>query len=350
MKIDVTDMHTAGEPVRIVTGGYPELMGSTIIDKKNYASRHYDALRRALMLEPRGHAEMFGMIPVKPTTDGAAIGALYIHTTGYSTMSGHGLIAFCRWALETGQVPLKEPVTTFGVELPCGVIEVTCHISNGKVISTSFDSVPAFLSHRDQSVLVPSLGDVKIDIAYGGAYYAILSASSINLSFEHTPVEELVRVTTEINDSARRSVAINHPDEPDFGYLFGTILTDDATAQQDSFHLCIFAGRQIDRSPTGGGVIARMARDHARGLIATGETRAFYGPTPIPFEAEILRQDIWHGQPTVTVRVSGSASFVGQSSFIIDPSDSLTYGFNLPDTYAGLRSDMERQPPSAAQA
>src|SRR3712207_1223010 len=160
MELHVTDMHTAGEPVRIVTGGYPELRGATILDKRREARELHDHLRRALMLEPRGHAGMYGVIPVKSSTPDAVIGALFTHNEGYSTMCGHATVALGRWLVESGQVPAVAPETCFALELPCGVVKVACQVEDGRVVSTAFDSVPAFLSHRDVDVQVEGLGTV----------------------------------------------------------------------------------------------------------------------------------------------------------------------------------------------
>lgn len=342
MKLEITDLHTAGEPVRIVTGGYPDLPGATILEKIEAARRDHDALRRVMMQEPRGHADMFGMIPVRPSAPGAAIGALFIHHSGYSTMSGHGLIAFSRWAVESGRVTMTEPETRFGLELPCGVVQVTCAIRNGKVAATHFDGVPSFLSHRDTAVEVPGRGGVVLDIGYGGAFYAILPASSLGFDFFAAPFDEMVAAARAINDAARAQVKIVHPDAAEFGYLFGTILTDDAPTDRPTYHLCVFAGNQIDRSPTGGGVTARMARDHARGLIKPGVPRKFYGPTPVPFEATVLgpaAQGPAGGavKDAVTIRVAGNAAYLGRSTYVIEENDPLTRGFALPDTYGALR-------------
>lgn len=336
MRLEITDLHTSGEPVRIVTGGYPDLPGATILEKIEAARKDYDVLRRIMMQEPRGHADMFGMIPVNPSAPNAAIGALFIHHSGYSTMSGHGLIAFSRWAVESGRVPMCEPETRFGLELPCGVVQVTCTVKDAKVIATTFDGVPSFLSHRDIAIEVPGHGSVSLDIAYGGAFYAILPAAAVGFDFFASPVDEMVAAARAINDAARAQVTITHPDAVEFGYLFGTILTDDAPTDRPTYHLCVFAGNQIDRSPTGGGVTARMARDFARGTINAGVARKFYGPTPVPFEATVIGRARGSVKDAITVRVSGSASYLGRSTYITEEDDPLTHGFTLPGTYAEL--------------
>ena len=336
MELHVTDMHTAGEPVRIVTGGYPELTGATILDKRREARERHDHLRRALMLEPRGHAGMYGVIPVKASNPEAVAGALFMHNEGYSTMCGHATIALGRWLVETGQVPAAAPETRFAVELPCGIVTVACRVESGRVVSTAFDSVPAFLSHPDVEVQPEGHGTVRLDIAYGGAFYAILPSSALGLDFFKTPIVNLVRAATAITDAVRASVPITHPEADDLGFLYGTILTDDALVSAPSYNLCVFAEGQIDRSPTGSGVTARMARDHARGLIGARQERTFHGPTGIPFRASVKSAVDGPAPESVTVRVSGISAFSGRSTFVIEPADPLAHGFALPRAYGEL--------------
>lgn len=337
-RIEVVDMHTAGEPVRIVVGGYPPLAGATILEKRQQALRQHDALRRALMLEPRGHAGMYGVIPVRPSVAGADFAALFTHNEGYSTMCGHATIAIGKWLVESGRIPAVEPETRFGLELPCGLVDVRCAVQGGRVVSTAFDSVPAFLSQRDVRIDVDGFGNVTADLSYGGAFYLILPASTLGLDFFETPLERLVAAGTAITAAGRAQLAITHPEAADLGFLYGTILTDDAPPPEPSYNLCIFAEGQIDRSPTGSGVTARMARDHARGLVAAGVERRIFGPTGIPFSAAVVEQLDGPVEGAVRVRVSGQSAYSGTASFEIHPDDPLGFGFTLPDNYAAARS------------
>jgi len=336
-RLTVLDMHTAGEPVRIVTGGYPELSGRTILDKRREARKRHDDLRRALMLEPRGHAGMYGVIPVRPHAPGADFAALFIHNEGYSTMCGHATIAIGKWLVESGQVAASGPSVTFGLELPCGVVTVHCRVEGGRVTETAFESVPAFLSRQDASFEVPGFGRVVCDIAFGGAFYAILPASGIGLDFFETPLAELAAAGTAITAAGRKALDIVHPEEADLGFLYGTILTDDAPPPEPSYNLCIFAEGQIDRSPTGSGVTARMARDWARGLIGAGARREIIGPTGIGFRAALAEPVAGPTGPAIRVRVAGNAAYCGTATFDIDPQDPLGCGFVLPENYDALR-------------
>jgi trans-L-3-hydroxyproline dehydratase len=213
---------------------------------------------------------------------------------------------------------------------------VSCDVEGGKVRATRFVSVPAFLAQADIVLDVPGLGEIRCDLAYGGAYYMILPASAIGCDLFDTPLEELVALATRITDAGRAQVAIEHPQAPDLAFLYGTILTDDAAGTEPTWNLCIFAEGQIDRSPTGSGVTARMARDHARGLIDAGVERSFYGPTGLPFTGKVIVDDTLPPQQ-VRVEVGGQASFIAQATFEIAPDDPLRHGFALPGRLRDLK-------------
>lgn len=329
------DLHTAGEPVRIVTGGYPRLQGGTILDKRREARARHDHLRRAMMWEPRGHAGMYGVIPVEPTHPDAAFGVLFTHHEGYSTMCGHATIALARWAVETGRVPVSEPVTRFAVEAPCGLIWVEAQVSGGEVGSASFESVPAFVLARDLEVSVPGLGAVTADIAYGGAFYAILPAQGLGLDPARAKLEEVVAAAGALTDAIRAGTTITHPHDPELGFLYGTIVTDGAAPPGESANLCVFAERQVDRSPTGSGVTARMALDVEKGLIGMGEERRFRSITGGVFTGEALERGHVGPHRAVIVRVGGQAHWMGRGEFIVAADDPLGHGFALPATLSG---------------
>jgi trans-L-3-hydroxyproline dehydratase len=324
------DYHTCGEPVRIVTEGYPALDAPTILGKRRQAREHHDHLRRAMMLEPRGHAGMYGVIPVAASHPEAAFGVLFTHNEGYSTMCGHATIALGRYAIEHGRVALVEPVTRFSIEAPCGLVRLSCKVRGGKVGTVTFESVPAFAHALDLVVDVPGLGPVTTDIAYGGAFYCILPASRLRLDLFETPVSEIVEAAGRLTDAVRVTLPIAHPTETDLGFLYGTIVTDEAGPDETSFNLCVFAERQIDRSPTGSGVTARMALDHARGLVPAGKERLFRSITGGTFSGKVVGPADVPAQGAVTVVVGGTSHFSGTSHFVIEPHDPLGHGFALP--------------------
>lgn len=326
--LDVIDMHTAGEPVRIVVGGYPNLQGRTILDKRRDAILNHDDLRTAMMLEPRGHAGMYGVIPVDPSLPGAALAVLFCHASGYSTMCGHATIALGRWAVESGRVPHDGASARFGLELPCGLVDVEAKVERGRVSSVSFESVEAFVERRDLALDIESHGRVLCDICFGGAYYAVLPAARLGLHFEDG-LPALIAAGKKVFAAARAAYSPVHPEAEDLSFLYGVILTDAAGPLATTRNLCLFGEGQIDRSPTGSGVTARMALDLLSGRIPEGASRRFTGPTGGPFEATARRIADFHGREAVRVRVSGQAYYSGRSRFVMEPADPLRDGFLL---------------------
>ncbi len=245
-------------------------------------------------------------------------------------MCGHATLALAKWAVETGRIAVSEPETRFAIEAPCGLIAITAHVRGGVVTEASFASVPAFVDRRDLGVQVPGFGLVICDIAYGGAFYAIAPASAFGLAFGSTPLERLVEAGSALTDAIRSTIPVVHPEEPDLGFLYGTIITDKAVVPHESANLCIFAERQIDRSPTGSGVTARMALDHAKGLVMSGISRRFRSITGGVFTGEVIAATHAGDHPAVTVRVSGTAHWMGRGEFLIEADDPLGHGFQLP--------------------
>jgi trans-L-3-hydroxyproline dehydratase len=329
----VTDMHTAGEPVRIFTGGIPELQGKSLLDKRRFARDRLDAVRRRLMLEPRGHGAMYGVWPTEPDLPEAALAVLFTHCEGYSTMCGHATIALGRWVLDEGIVAKRAPETRFVLQCPCGPVAVSAEVGDdGRVGRVAFDSVPAFAHLLDAEVAVPGFGRVRVDVSFGGAFYAVLPASRLGLDLRDSPYDDLVRAGQAVTAAGRAQVQIAHPVEPDLGFLYGTILTDDAVPDAPTYNLCIFGGGQVDRSPTGSGATARMALDRACGGIGPGAVRAFHGLSGLPFVAE-LREETDAG---VVVRVAGEAHYSGTAEFVCEPDDPLADGLEIPERLGDL--------------
>lgn len=333
------DMHTAGEPVRIVEAGYPELRGATILEKRRDALARHDHLRRALMLEPRGHAGMYGAIPTPACSPEADFAVLFTHQEGYSTMCGHATIALGRWAVDSGRARLREGRAAFKLEAPCGVVDVEVR-RQGDATHVTFESVESFASHLDQEVDVPGLGGVRFDIGFGGAFYAVLPASRIGLPLMQAPLEELVRAGAAITAAVRAAIPITHPQAPDLGFLYGTILTDDvalgAHGGRPSYNLCVFAEGQIDRSPTGSGVTARIALAAARGEMQVGQSCEIRGVAGQGFAGTLARTRGGGRETLSRVKVGGSAFYAGRSEFVCEAADPFAYGFALPRRFADL--------------
>ena len=322
--IRTVEMHTGGEPVRIVVSGYPPVPGDTILAKRRHARDHLDHLRRVLILEPRGHFDMYGVIPVEPDDPAADLAVLFMHNEGYSTMCGHATIALGRWAVDSGIVPAVEPVTRLAIQVPAGLVQVAVEVSGGHTGAVRFESVPAFVAADAVPVDVAGHGVVQIDVAFGGAFYALAPASVFGLDVRTSPVRDLVDAAWAVTTAVAAAVPLQHPD-PDLGFLYGTILTDGADAWSDAptANVCVFADRQVDRSPTGSGVTARIAVQHARGQIPLGVEREFESLTRSTFTGRAVREVMAGDRPAVIVEVGGRAHYTGEAIFTAEDDDPL---------------------------
>lgn len=332
--LDVLDMHTGGEPVRIVRGGYPPVVGATILDKRRYAHEHLDHLRRFLMFEPRGHADMYGALLVAPSLPGADLAVLFLHNAGYSTMCGHAVIALGRYAVDYGLVEKTEPVTPVGIECPCGLVRAAVEVredGGGQSGRVAFESVPAFLAASGVRVDVPGVGTVIADVSYGGAFYALADAAQFGLDMRTSRVRDLVDAATALTEAVRASVPLEHPEHDDLAFLYGSILTDGRERPEDgpSRNICVFADAEVDRSPTGSGVTARMAARVAKGTVALGERCLFESVTGAVFEGEAVAMTRCGEHPAVTVRVSGQAHYSGTARYWLEAGDAIGLGFLL---------------------
>jgi trans-L-3-hydroxyproline dehydratase len=323
MILSTVEMHTGGEPTRIVVDGWPAFSGKTLLDKRREARERHDHLRRGLMREPRGHDGMYGALLVEPDHPDADLAVLFMHNEGYSTMCGHATIALARWAVDSGRVAGP----TVRLQCPCGLVVANVD-GDGRV---RFESVPSFVQALDRIAPTSTWGPVTIDIAYGGAFYVFLPASSIGLDLRTSPMRAIVDAGEEIARAAAKAIPIEHPDEPDLAFLYGTILTDGGDGKDaPSRNVCIFAGRQIDRSPTGSGVSARMALQVARREATLGERRRFESCTGAIFTGAALRDAPPVGpRKAVIVEVGGIAHLTGEAKFRFDADDPLREGFSL---------------------
>jgi len=327
-KITTIDAHTAGEPFRVVTSGFPALDGATILEKRRFVKAHYDHLRTALMLEPRGHADMYGCLVTPPVTREADFGVLFMHNEGFSTMCGHGIIAITTVALECGLVPLQAPQTTLRIDTPAGLVTASAQIENDRVISVSFRNVPSFVLGLDQVVEVPGLGPVGYDLAFGGGFYAYVDVADVGLKVSPGHVHALIDTGMAIKRAVMANRPIPHPFEEDLSFLYGTIFVDEPQgAGAHSRNVCIFAEGEVDRSPTGTGVSGRLAIHHARGEIGPGEPIVIESIIGTSFRCAVAEEVRFGPHPAIIPEVEGSAYITGRHEFLIDPRDPLKAGF-----------------------
>ncbi len=329
-KITTIDAHTEGEPLRVITGGYPDLPGDTILDRRRYAKEDFDYLRTALMWEPRGHADMYGCVIVPPVTDRADFGVLFLHNEGYSTMCGHGIIAVTKVAVECGLLPMLSPETTVRIDTPAGLVTSFAHVRNGKVVDVRFHNVASFVDTLDAIVEVPEVGLVKYDLAFGGAYYAFVDAASVDLECVPEQCGDLITKGKQIKRAIMETATINHPIDPDLSFLYGVIfIGPPVDADADSRNVCVFAEGEVDRSPTGTGISARMALHYARHEIEIGEPMVIESILGTRFTASVVSETQLGPYPAIIPEVKGRAFITGRQEFLIDPDDPLQRGFIL---------------------
>jgi trans-L-3-hydroxyproline dehydratase len=326
--IRTVDAHAEGEPLRVVFDGVPTLEGRTQLERRRFAKENADALRTALMWEPRGHADMYGCILTPPASPTADFGVLFLHNEGYSTMCGHGIIAVTTVVLETGLLPMQEPETVLRIDTPAGLVTARAEVRDARVASVAFENVLSFVSQLDAWVDVPSLGRVPYDLAFGGAFYAYVNADELGLRLDAGNARALIEAGMAIKQAVMQSRTIEHPTDPDLGFLYGTIFV--GKPQQPDSHsrnVCVFAEGEVDRSPTGTGVSGRLAIHYARGEIAIGQPIHIESIIGTRFRGRVLDASTLAGHPAIVPEVQGRAFLTGRHEFSLDPADPLVHGF-----------------------
>lgn len=328
--LETIEMHTCGEPLRVFTGGLPEIGGNTILEMRRFFMQNLDHLRKAAMFEPRGHADMYGAVITPPVTEGADFGTFFMHNEGYSTMCGHAIIALTKLALDSGMVSREgiEPVVE--IDAPPGRIQAMAKMENGLVKSVSFTNVPSFMLIADEVVEVPGIGRVKFDVAFGGAFYAFVDAGELGLKLEAVDYSKLIDYGRRIKMAVMENFSIEHPFEDDLGFLYGTIFTGSPLNPANwSRNVCIFADGEVDRSPTGSGVSARAALHYAKRELGMAERVTIESIIGTTMDVEIVEEVEYGGYRAVIPRVTGSASYTGRNRLWIDPADRIGDGFIL---------------------
>ena len=325
--IRTLDAHCAGEPIRIILGGFDGMKGNTMLERRHWAVENIDRIRTSLMWEPRGHREMYGCFVTDPVTDNADFGVLFLHNEGFSTMCGHGVIAVATVAVQVGLVTVTEPETVVRIDTPAGLVTAHIGVKNGNPGPVRFHNVPSYVEALDQIVEVPGFGPVTYDLAFGGAYYAYVQAQPLGLKCTIDELPRLVALGMDIKRAIMGSRAIKHPFDPEMGFLYGTIFIAPPLGKADSRNVCIFADGQVDRSPTGTGVSGRLALEFARGKISVGDTLVIESVIGTIFAGTVVRATTYGMYAAVIPEVMGSASITGRHEFLIDPRDPLKYGF-----------------------
>ena len=318
--VSVVDYHTGGEPFRIVTGGAPPLEGATILERRRFAREHVDHVRRLLVFEPRGHADMYGCHVVPPNDDDADLGVVFFHNEGYSTACGHGTIALVTWALDAGVVGRREGENRVVVDVPSGRLETWAHVEDGRVRSVRFRNVPAFVWAEG----VEAAGR-EVDVAFGGAFYA-----SLEERVEPRELTRLIELGRAIKAELESAREVVHPLEPELRDVYGVIFwQEEGASPLTQRNVTVFADGEVDRSPCGSGTSARLALLDAQGRLPRGESLRHLSIVGSEFTGRVVGDADVAGRPAVVTEVEGSAYRTGHAEFELDPEDPLREGFLL---------------------
>ncbi|MCP4591905.1 MAG: proline racemase family protein [bacterium] len=330
LPFSIIDAHAAGEPLRVVVRGLPEIPGETITEKLRYFRGHFDHLRGGLTWEPPGHADMYCAVLTPPVTSDGDLGVLFLQTRGYSSMCGHAIIALTKVVLDTGIVDREGDDPVLKLDTPVGRVVAVGHRARGRVATVSFTNVPSFVYLAGAEVAVPGIGPVAYDIAFGGAYYAICDATQLDLEITRAEYPRLIETGMAIKRAIAAEVTIESPCAADFGFLHGTILVGPPANQyHHSRNVCIFGDGELDRSPTGAGVSARAALHHSRNELAVGEIVTIESVIGTSFDLRIREKVAFADHDAIVPEVTGNASIVGHGELCFDPTDPLRHGFLL---------------------
>lgn len=331
LQIKTIDMHTGGEPLRIIVDGYPEIPGGSVLEKRRYLKEHLDHLRKLLMHEPRGHADMYGCLIVEANDREADFGVIFLHNEGYSTMCGHAIIAISKLAVHQQWVKIEQPETRILIDAPCGRITAFAKVKSGSVESVRFHCVPSFVLGLDEKIEVPGLGKIQFDLAFGGAFYAYVQASSIGLALNQNNYPAIIERGRQIKQSLlKANWPVRHPFEKELSFLYGVIFIDDSSnVGIHSRNVCVFADGEVDRCPTGSGVSGRIAIHHARGDISLEDSILIESITGSIFRGRVVKTLDYGKYSAVIPEVEGRASITGQHHFVLDPKDIFPEGFFL---------------------
>ena len=327
--IIAVDSHTEGMPTRVITGGVGVLPGATMAERRQWFMANSDDLRTLLMFEPRGHASMSGSILQPSTRPDADVGVLFIEVSGLLPMCGHGTIGTATVLVETGMVPVTEPVTRIRLDTPAGLVVADVAVVDGAARSVTLQNVPAFALALDQHVAVPGFGEVGYDMAYGGNFYAIVELEKLGLPFDRAAKNELLSAGLAIMEAINTQNPPEHPLRPDItGCHHVYLAAPGSTAEHSRHAMAIYPG-WFDRSPCGTGTSARMAQLHARGELALDAdfiNESFIGTS---FTGRLIEQTEVGALDAVVPTITGRAWVTGTAQYLLDPTDPFPAGFLL---------------------
>lgn len=333
LSINTIDLHTEGEPLRVVVNGFPKLKGTDVLSFRRDFQNHYDHLRMLLINEPRGHRDMYGCVLTPANDSNGHFGVVFFHNEGYSTMCGHAIIALTTLVLEMDWIEISKGVNNIVIDTPCGRIESWAEIKNNKVLKAGFFGVPSFVLGLDYQLHIPGIGSIEFDIAYGGAFYVYIDIekNDLNLVLNGNNYNKLVSFGRLIKEEViRSSIEIAHPFQKDLSFLYGIIFYE-SSDKRDVFsrNVCVFADGQIDRSPTGSGFSGRIAIMNKRNQIELKQKIQIESIIGSSFVGWIERKVTYGPHDAIISAIEGKAVITGEHHFVLDNFDPFDQGLSL---------------------
>ena len=344
--LQAVDLHAAGEPGRVIVGGVLDVPGATMLEKARHLEEHADGLRRLMLREPRGYPALCANVILPPTHPDADAGYVIMEHVEYPGMSGTNTICVATALLETGMLPMTEPVTEITLEAPAGLIRIRATCAGGKVTGVTFRNVPAFATHLDASIEVPQLGTVVVDVAYGGMFYVIADAAKLGFALLPDEGRDITRVTEMIKAAAAEQLPVVHPDQPGFAGITIGQLSGPAHDPRNSWRNVVTVSTGtldwsrpstwtgvIDRSPCGTGTCAKMAVLHAKGRLGIGEDFRHEGILGTVFTGRLIEETRVGERTAVVPTITGTAWVTGFASYVVDPTDPFPEGYTVGDLW-----------------
>ncbi len=344
--LQAVDLHAAGEPGRVVVGGVLDVPGVTMLEKARHLEHHGDELRHLLLREPRGYPALCANVILPPTNPDADAGYVIMEHVEYPGMSGTNTICVATALLETGMLPMTEPLTEITLEAPAGLIRIRATCAGGTVTGITFRNVPAFATHLDTPIEVPHVGTVIVDVAYGGMFYVIADAEALGFRLVPDEGRDITRVTEMIKAAAAEQLPVVHPDQPGFAGITIGQLSGPAHDLRNSWRNVVTVSTGvldwarpstwtgvIDRSPCGTGTCAKMATLHARGRLAVGDEFRHEGILDTVFTGRVEAETSVGGRAAIVPSITGTAWITGFASYVLDPTDPFPEGYTVGDLW-----------------
>ena len=346
--IHAVDLHACGEPGRVIVGGVLDIPGDSMFEKMQYLSQKEDALRLRMLREPRGYPASNCNLILPSNNDEAVAGFVIMEQTEYPGMSGTNTICVVTTLIETGMVEVNEPITKFKLETPAGLISITAEVRNGKAVNVTFENVPSFSVYTNKSIIVPEIGEVKVDVAYGGMFYVILDSKELGLDLKPNNAGEIVRVAEMVKAIASEKLPAVHPDNKDISGITIAVVSGPSDNSESSLKnaVVVSTGKLdwekpetwkgvIDRSPCGTGTCAKMASLYQKKELDLNTDFVHEGILGTTFTGRLIRKTKVGNYDAVVPTITGRAWITGFAQYVVDESDPFPEGYTLGDIWGG---------------